>query len=273
VTRAVSATRRSFLRTRFALVGSAAFGVMALAQIWIPLSHARTGPTVIVVVAAAVATWSFTASSWGPGRATAAFVWVAVATLVVERTGVGTGWPFGRYHYTGALQPELWRVPVIVPLAWFALGIPAWEVGRRLVSGRAARLAVAACALAAWDLFLDPQMVREGYWRWDGRTVWRSVPLSNFAGWLVVSLAVLAVVDRIAPTRAPSGSGLALVGIYTWWTVMETVGFVVFFGDPAVGVVGGVAMGVPTFLVWRRLAADRSTRSGIVRVPGRVARG
>ena len=49
---------------------------------------------------------------------------------------------------------------------------------------------------------------------------------------------------------APS---LPLLGLYTWWAVMETIGFLVFFGDPLVGVVGGVAMGVPTALAWRRL--------------------
>ncbi len=265
--------RRYLPRTPFAMLGCAAFAVMALAQIWIPLTHARAGPTVIVVIAAAASTWSFTALSWGSGRAAAAFAWVAAATLVVERIGVATGWPFGRYHYSGALQPELWHVPLIVPLAWFALGIPAWEVASRLVGGRGARLCLAAGTLTAWDFFLDPQMVRERYWRWEGSTLWRSVPLSNFAGWLVVSLAVLAVVDRIAPTRAPDTSSLALVAVYTWWTVMETIGFVVFFGDPAVGLVGGLAMGMPTVLVWRRIVASRWMRSDMRRVPGTVAGG
>jgi uncharacterized membrane protein len=245
-------------RPPFLLGGCLAFGVMALAQIWIPLTDDRAGPTVVVVVAAAVATWAFTALAWGPRRATAAFAWMAGATLVVERVGVATGWPFGRYHYTGVLQPEVWRVPAIVPLAWFALGVPAREVASRLVESRGARVLVSACALTAWDLFLDPQMVDEGYWRWTGRTAFRGVPLSNFAGWLVVSIVVLGGLDRIAPSRPrdPTG-GLALVCMYTWWAVMETIGFVVFFGDPVVGLVGGLAMGVPTVLVWQRMRAGR----------------
>jgi hypothetical protein len=32
------------------------------------------------------------------------------------------------------------------------------------------------------------------------------------------------------------------VGLYTWMAWMETVGFVAFFGDPLVGLVGGVVM-------------------------------
>lgn len=248
---------------RSVLLGLCAFGVMALAQIWIPLTHRRAGPTVVVVTAAAVATWSFLADAWGWRRAALALVTVVGVSLAVERIGVVTGWPFGRYRYTGALQPELWHVPLIVPLAWFALGVPAWEVASRLVDGRLARVGVAALSLTAWDLFLDPQMVGEGYWRWAYRGGWRGVPPSNFAGWLAASFVVLGLVDLIAPgQRSSPARGLALIAVYTWWAVMETVGFVVFFGDPVVGLVGGVAMGVPTVLVWQRLLAggliDRS---------------
>ncbi len=256
-------------RSPFIVVAATAFAVMALAQIWIPLTSDRAGPTVIVVVAAAVATWGFTSSAWGPRRAALALAWVGVATLVVERVGVATGWPFGSYRYTGVLQPAVWHVPVIVPLAWFALGIPAREVANRLLSDRAPRVVAAACALTAWDLFLDPQMVREGYWHWNGQGAWRGVPLSNFAGWLAVSLAVLVVVDLIAPVGPPTPSGLPLVAVYSWWAVMETIGFVAFFGDATVGLVGGLAMGAPTLLVWRRLASRRWSRPAVPRVPGR----
>jgi hypothetical protein len=68
-------------------------------------------------------------------------------TTIVERVGTATGVPFGRYGYTSALQPQVAHVPAIVPLAWFALGLPARETAhaalgerstpvRRIVSGR-----------------------------------------------------------------------------------------------------------------------------------------
>ena len=48
---------------------------------------------------------------------------------------------------------------------------------------------LAAGALTAWDVFLDPRMVREGYWTWPGGGRYEGVPASNFAGWFVTGLA------------------------------------------------------------------------------------
>jgi putative membrane protein len=238
---------------------------MALAQIVIPLTDRRASPTVVVVVAAAVAAWAWAALAWGAARSSAVLAWVVGSTLLIEWVGTTTGFPFGPYRYTDALQPQLAGVPAIVPLAWFAVGVPALEVagrvtGSRVGSGRVrqgglelivGRWVAAALALTAWDLFLDPQMVAEGYWAWAGGGAYRGIPLSNYVGWFVSALAVLAVADRIVGGAAVTRSR-PLLGLYTWWAVMETVGFVAFFGDPLVGVVGGLAMGLPAALAWRR---------------------
>ena len=60
---------------------------------------------------------------------------------------------------------------------------------------------------------------------------------------------LLAVLDRIRP-EAPAD--LPLLALYTWWAVMSTIGFLVFFGRPLVGVVGGIGMGTCTALAWWR---------------------
>ena len=73
-------------------------------------------------------------------------------------------------------------MPLIVPLAWFAMGVTGLEVGHHIARSRAAAVVVGALALAAWDLFLDPQMVGEGYWTWARRGRYRGIPASNFAG-------------------------------------------------------------------------------------------
>jgi putative membrane protein len=151
--------------------------------------------------------------------------------------------------------------------------------GRRLrpVLGR---WLVAAVALTAWDLFLDPQMVGEGYWVWMADGIYQGIPWTNYLGWFVSALVVLAVADRIVARVGSTGeaidrtprpgkraerragrssavtASLPLLCLFTWWAVMEAVGFLAFFGDPLVGIVGGVAMGVPAALAWRT-PADR----------------
>jgi uncharacterized membrane protein len=104
-------------------------------------------------------------------------------------------------------------------------------------------------ALTAWDLFLDPQMVDAGYWEWAVDGPYHGIPLSNYAGWLLTGVVVLAVVELLRPAVAPSDP---LLWLYTWWAVMSTIGFAVFFGEPGVALVGGLGMGAVTALAWTR---------------------
>ncbi len=228
------------------------FAAMALAQIAIPLvDHDPTLEWLssLVVAAFAATTLVLAIAAWGAGRALAAAAVVVVATSAVEKLGTATGVPFGEYDYTGALQPTVAGVPLVVPLAWFAMGVAALEVGHRIAGPGVSAVAVGGLALTAWDLFLDPQMVDAGYWEWAVDGAYQGIPLSNYGGWLLTSAIVLATLDRIRPEVPPS---VPLVWLYTWWTVMSTIGFLVFFGEPVVGLVGGLAMGAITALAWTR---------------------
>ena len=122
--------------------------------------------------------------------------------LLAEAVGVHTGFPFGSYAYTGTLGPQLLGVPLVVPLAWVMMAWPALVVGPHAGSspGRRSRRS-AARALASWDVFLDPQMVDAGHWRWavpdPGLPLVPGVPLTNYAGWLLVAVAIMiALLDR-----------------------------------------------------------------------------
>jgi len=201
--------------------------------------------------------WSTTTANavrrWGPQRAVLANASTVIATGAVERIGTHTGVPFGRYAYTRALQPQLAHVPVIVPLAWFGMGLPAREAAHAALGDRStatARIALGATAITAWDLFLDPQMVGEGYWAWARRGLYRGIPLSNFAGWFATGLAIMSLFELLLPAdrrsrsrSEPAESGdVRLVGQYGYMSVMQTLGFARFFRDPVVAVVGGLGM-------------------------------
>ena len=58
---------------------------------------------------------------------------------------------------------------------------------RRTLGDAGSRCSLGAAALTAWDLFLDPQMVGEGYWC-GRRGLYRGIPLTNFAGWFVTGV-------------------------------------------------------------------------------------
>lgn len=205
---------------------------------------ARRGLAWAVVGGLATVTGLRSARRWGPQATATAAAGIGAATFAVEWLGSTTGFPFGRYGYSAALRPQAAGVPLIVPAAWFAMAVPAREAAHAALGARstpARRIAAGAVALTAWDLFLDPQMTGEGYWAWQRRGRYRGIPLTNFAGWLLVAAAVMAGLERALPPGDEADP--ALVAEYAVVATMETVGFARFFRDRLVAVVGGGAMG------------------------------
>ena len=226
-------------------VGAAGFAVAAAAMVATPLLQRgrRRQASTTVVAGLAVATGATAARRWGSPRALVAAATIAAATTAIEGVGMTTGRPFGRYRYSGSLRPTVAGVPALVPAAWFAMALPARDVAHAVLGSRSrplSRIGLGAAALTAWDLFLDPQMAAEGYWRWERPGRYRGIPLTNYAGWLATGVGLMAVLELLTP---PRGQGdRALVGLYSWMAVMETVGFAAFFDDPLVAAIGGGAM-------------------------------
>lgn len=218
-----------------------------LAMIATPL--AGRGSPVRRVLSSVVVTGLFATTTvlsgrrWGAPRAAVAASSVAVLTGAVEKIGTVTGVPFGVYRYSGVLRPTIAGVPMIVPMAWFAMAMPAREAAHAALgprSSRLTRIVVGAAALTAWDLFLDPQMVGEGYWQWNRRGRYRGIPLSNFAGWFVTGLGAMAMLEVVLPPRAEPAP--ELVAEYGYMATMQTLGFALFFRDRTVATVGGIGM-------------------------------
>lgn len=236
-------------------------------QICYPLmaGQARDVLTVITVVTFFAASAAH-ALVWRGAAWAALLVTASAGTgLLVEALGTATGVPFGEYRYANSLGWQVLDVPVVIPLAWAMMAYPALLVSRRLVSGVAARIVVAAVALASWDLFLDPQMVDAGHWRWTDATPALpgvpGVPLSNYAGWLVTALVLMTVLTVLLPEKrehphAPVDDRVPYA-LYLWTYVSSVLANLVFFGRPVVALVGGVGMGVVALPLARRLLRDR----------------
>lgn len=183
-------------------------------------------------------------------RRGAALVFAAATTgTVAEVVGVRTGRPFGRYHYNAGLGPGLAGVPLGVPAAWTMLAPAAWSAAG-LAAGRspARRVPVAAAALTAWDLALDPRMVRDGLWTWRDGGRYEGVPVSNFVGWLLTGLLLFGGWALLDAGGEPDDGDLAL---YTWTWIGEVVANLVFWRRPRVALVAGAAMGAVAVPAWR----------------------
>lgn len=231
-----------------------------LAQIAYPLTDGEPLRllTIVTVLLFAGASVLHAAASRGPRWGLGLLVVAGGIGLAAESVGVRTGLPFGDYVYADTLGPKLLDVPVIVPLAWVMMAYPSLLLGRRLARATARRsrtrspsgvvtVATGAVCLAAWDLFLDPQMVAAGHWTWrDPHPALPGVPgipVSNYLGWLLVAVVMMAALHVILPAR-PRASEDVPGALLAWTWAGSVVGNAVFFDRPAVAVWGGVAMGV-----------------------------
>ncbi|MFG2050061.1 carotenoid biosynthesis protein [Micromonospora sp. NPDC048935] len=274
--------------------------VLVLAQICYPLTTGatRAGLTVATVVLG----WLLSVGHalFSRGRRVAVAL-VAVATgggFAIEAIGVATGVPFGSYDYSGELGPKLAGVPLIIPLAWTWMTWPAWLAAVRLTGGtvpRASRdggaptgdgggswtgrggsaglwvrrIALATVGLAAWDLFLDPQMVAEGYWVWRDATPalpgLAGIPVSNYLGWLLFAVLLMSALRPLAGSAAERTDRRddPMVTLYLWTYFSSILAHAVFLDLPASALWGAAGMSVtavPLAVTLLRARRGRATR-------------
>ena len=172
---------------------------------------------------------------------------VFVLSWALEAVGSATGIPFGYYHYTDRLQPQVAHVPLLISLAWMMMLPPAWAIGWRLGGRRYGLpfILISGLAIAAWDLFLDPQMTQWKLWVWDQPGAYFGIPPVNFLGWFLGG----ALITAAARPKTVPEQPLLVVYALTW--LLETAGLVVFWQLPGPAVCGYVAMGILVALAWQ----------------------
>ncbi len=230
-----------------------------------PLAADRFGPAVFPSMAALGVLAHTTASllgvslvksgRWILSHAAA----IAGLTFLIELIGITTGLPFGAYHYTSALQPQLLGVPLLIPCAWFMMLVPAWGVTEQIIGLRQRPLvfaAVAGLVFTAWDLYLDPLMVGQGLWVWEIPGGYFGIPWINFFGWwLSSSLVTLLLRPRGLPRHA-------LLIIYSLAWGFNAVGLGIYWQQPGPALAGLAGMGVFVVLGWLKASGD-FTQTGV----------
>jgi putative membrane protein len=189
-----------------------------------------------------------------------AFLLLALCFFVAggfEILSVQTGFPFGVYTYGSQLGFAVLGVPLLVPLCWQMMAHNAATLAR-LADPRAAVL-VASGALVAWDVYLDPQMVRGGYWTWQrttGTFIYQGIPLENYAGWFLTALIIFGLYWRLNKPQVISSISLfealpILSFLWTWFG--SGLVNIVWWGQPIVGIAGLFCMGLFAIPAIKRL--------------------
>lgn len=263
-------------RKLLAQIAWATFALGAASQLAFAATEGGTIPLTVMSVLMFSAAAVLSAAAVGGWRlAVAIFVIGAGLGLAAEAIGVATGFPFGEYAYTGQLGPAIFGVSALVLLAWLTLAYPSVVVARRLTAhffpsangadgptraARAVRIVVAAWALTAWDVFLDPQMVAAGNWGWANPEPSLpgvpGIPITNYLGWFGLSLLMCGLMDwaidvarkrwdgRAVGVPGRSGPDSVPYAVYLWTYFTCVLGNATFFERPSVAVAGGIAMGV-----------------------------
>jgi putative membrane protein len=243
--------------------------VMRIAWAW-------SGPT-YVVLGALTALWH-AGGRIGVRRALAIFAIASLVSLGAELTGTSTGLPFGDYKYTPLLG---WRVfglvPFPIPISWFYMLYCCLAMLGRFIPAaddRATRwrwAALAGLVLVAWDVSMDPAMVKTSHWLWGAgrmftelglpawlvafftKDIFYGMPLSNWFGWYLtgtlIAWLMLAVVSPTTVARSVSPSRLP-IWLYATNGIMPVV-LCLRDGMWWAAGLGAIAMAIPVGLALR----------------------
>jgi uncharacterized membrane protein len=147
---------------------------------------------------------------------------VFLLAWAVEYAGVTTGMPFGRYHYTGALQPQLFGVvPLAIPCAWLMVAAGAWQLtydfrfwildfgsSSHKPQATSYKLARAATLVLLLDLQIEPVATKiNHYWIWRDGGPYYGVPTANFVAWWLTGLAMALVAAAVLPESGERETG------------------------------------------------------------------
>lgn len=203
--------------------------------------------TIATVLVAALAMAVHGYLSYGAKYAAIYVPTVFAFGLGIETLGVHTGWPFGVYTYSSTLGPQLFDVPLVVPFAWMMMVHPALTAARRL--SKKWVFLYGGAILAAWDIFLDPQMVGAGRWTWEVTgshlPFAPDVPLSNTFGWLLAGITIIGFLNLVLPRerRKNSASLMAVDALLVWTLFSGFIGNLFFFDRPGLAFFGTFIFG------------------------------
>jgi putative membrane protein len=202
-------------------------------------------------------------------------LWGGLVAFVAEYASTRIGIPFGLYHYTGATRGRelyLANVPLFDSLSFPFLAYAAWCLARwgRRAAGVAARrpavVLLAGLLMMTLDVVIDPLAVRGERWflgrifSYPAGGAYFGVPLSNFAGWVLVGWVIVGgyACAGPAPRGSPAGGAALYYGVLAF-----NLALTLWIGEPGLAAAGILLHALAFLVVWggprgrRRRAARR----------------
>ncbi len=181
---------------------------------------------------------------------------VFIVGLAFESIGVATGAIYGPYHYNNLLGPKfLGLVPYLIPLAWFMMAYPSYLISDRLVGSRFNPIVrillvsvVGGITMTAWDLGMDPLMVKAGHWTWEVQGAYFGVPIQNFFGWWLTTFTAL-ILYQLLSFRSHSQPNRAVPDQWAIWLYAIT-GLSTVIVDALIGLPGPALVGLFAMTPW-----------------------
>lgn len=129
---------------------------------------------------------------------------VAVAGYLVEVVGVRTGLIFGEYAYGNVLGIKVLDTPLVIGLNWLLLVYATGDLVSGLRLPVMVRAIMAAAAMTALDVLIEPVAMRLGFWDWESGVV----PLQNYVAWFGIGLVMQLLFVWVRGDREARSSNL-----------------------------------------------------------------
>ncbi len=183
---------------RMKLIWGASFAYLAYAAVGDVPALSRDPAFSIVTSSSVFIALYFAHSYFNLGGRTALKYFAAAALLGYgfEYLFITTGL-VGHYVYNADLSPMLGPIPIFIPLLWASLGYFCLLAADNYV--------VSALLMVFLDMAFDPRFSTT-LWAWVPPGAYFGVPIANFVGWFVTSLAIYSAFYLATRRRARSST-------------------------------------------------------------------
>jgi putative membrane protein len=176
-------------KDRFVIQQIAIFYGIGIVGFWIPFTHSFfTKLTPIALILSVVLLYYYNENhlNW---KISAYFIFVFLASYVIEVFGVKTGVIFGSYHYGGGLGLKLFETPILIGINWALMVYMSSAVFSKKSRNFFFQVIASSLLMLIYDFILEHSASKMDMWYWAGN----QIPFLNYWMWFVIAILFQAI--------------------------------------------------------------------------------